>query len=89
MELFWGDSDTQVVARIHAGGALAFWQIGSVDEALAAVDAGCDAVIAQGVEAGGHVRGTTPLLELLRRIVPAVEVPVIAAGGMQRRAILR
>src|SRR4051794_13731612 len=38
-------------------------QCGSVDEARSAVDAGADAVIAQGVEAGGHVRGTTPALE--------------------------
>jgi nitronate monooxygenase len=39
-------------------------------------------VIAQGVEAGGHVRGTTPLLELLERVGAAVKVPVLAAGGI-------
>ena len=60
----------------------AFWQIGALDEALAAAAAGCDAVIAQGVEAGGHVRGTTPLLTLLQQVIPAVEVPVVAAGGI-------
>jgi nitronate monooxygenase len=40
-------------------------QAGSVDEARSAHAAGADAVIVQGVEAGGHVRGTTPALELL------------------------
>ena len=41
------------------------WQVGDVDEAKAAVDVGCQYVIAQGVEAGGHVRGTMPLHELV------------------------
>ena len=88
VEVFWGDPDAAVVARIHSGGALAFWQIGSLDEALAAAAAGCDAVIAQGVEAGGHVRGTTPLLTLLQQVIPAVEVPVVAAGGIATGAAL-
>ena len=43
-------------------------QCGSVEEALAAQRAGADAVIAQGVEAGGHVRGSVAAIELLRRI---------------------
>jgi nitronate monooxygenase len=82
VDVFWGEPDARVVARIHAGGALAFWQAGSRDEALAAADAGCDAVVAQGVEAGGHVRGTTPLLELLESVVGRVTIPVVAAGGI-------
>ncbi len=61
-------------------------QCGSVGEARAAEAAGADAVIAQGVEAGGHVRGTTPLLELLERVRAAVKVPVLAAGGIVDRA---
>jgi nitronate monooxygenase len=63
-----------------------FWihQCGSVEEARAARSAGADAVIAQGVEAGGHVRGTTPVLELLERTRAALgpEYPILAAGGM-------
>jgi NAD(P)H-dependent flavin oxidoreductase YrpB (nitropropane dioxygenase family) len=82
VDIFWGDPDPVVVERIHDGGALAFWQVGSLDEGLAAGDAGCDAVVAQGVEAGGHLRGTTTLLTLLEQIVPALAVPVIAAGGI-------
>jgi nitronate monooxygenase len=88
VDVFWGDPDATVVERIHAGGAIAFWQVGSLDEAVAAVDAGCDAVIAQGIEAGGHVRGTTPLATLLRQVIAALEVPVIAAGGVAIGAAL-
>lgn len=59
-------------------------QCGSVDEARAAVSAGADAVIAQGVEAGGHVRGTTPALGLLREVLSVVApgYPVLVAGGI-------
>jgi nitronate monooxygenase len=39
-------------------------------------------VVAQGVEAGGHVRGTQPLNELLAEVLSAVSVPVVAAGGI-------
>jgi len=72
---FWGPP-----RRLAAG----TWvhQCGSVEEAKAAAAAGADAVIAQGVEAGGHVRGSTPLPELLERVRAAVRIPVLAAGGI-------
>lgn len=57
-------------------------QCGSVEEAKAAAQAGADAVIAQGVESGGHVRGTTPSLELLDQVRAAVKIPVLVAGGI-------
>ena len=82
IDMFWGDPDPAVVERSHAGEALAFWQVGALEEALAAAEAGCDVIVAQGVEAGGHVRGTTPLLRLLDEIVPRVSVPVVGAGGV-------
>lgn len=82
VEVFWGRPRADWVRRIHDGGALAFWQVGTPDEASAAADAGCDAVIAQGVEAGGHVRGTLPLLALLDATLPALGIPVVAAGGI-------
>jgi hypothetical protein len=44
--------------------------------------AGCDFVIAQGVEAGGHVRGTIGVLMLLDEVLDAVDLPVLAAGGV-------
>jgi nitronate monooxygenase len=61
-------------------------QCGSVEEAKEAAAAGADAVIAQGVEAGGHVRGHVPMFELLERIRAAVSLPVLAAGGIVDRA---
>ena len=59
-------------------------QCGSVEEARAARAAGADAVIAQGFEAGGHVRGTRPALELLARVRAAVpdDYPILSAGGV-------
>jgi len=79
---FWGEP------RRLAGNT---WihQCGSVEEARAAELAGADAVIAQGVEAGGHVRGTTPMLELLERVRAAVKIPVLAAGGIVDAAGVR
>ncbi len=65
------------------------WQVGTVDEAKAAVDAGCRYVIAQGVEAGGHVRGHIPLAELLPAVRAAIDVPVVAAGGIGDAAAVR
>jgi nitronate monooxygenase len=82
IDFYWADPDTELVAAAHAGGSLASWQVGSVDEAKAAVDAGCDLVIAQGTEAGGHVRGRVSLLPLLSDVLDAVDVPVLAAGGI-------
>jgi len=64
-------------------------QCGSVEEARAAEAAGADAVIAQGIEAGGHVRGTTPLLDLIESVCAAVKVPVLAAGGIVEQGDVR
>lgn len=82
VEFFWADPDPALVDLVHAGGALAGWQVGSVEEARRAADAGCDLIVAQGVEAGGHVRGTVALLPLLVGVLEAVTVPVLAAGGI-------
>lgn len=82
VEFFYGDPDPDLVERAHRCGALVAWQVGSADEARAAADAGCELVVAQGVEAGGHVRGTVGLLPLLDGVLAAVDVPVVAAGGL-------
>jgi nitronate monooxygenase len=80
VEFFYGPPDEALVRR---AGSIAGWQVGSADEARAAVDAGCRYVVAQGVEAGGHVRGTVGLLPLLDDVLAAVpDVPVVAAGGI-------
>lgn len=82
VECFYGEPQRGLVERIHAGGALAGWQVGSREEALTAAACGCDFVVAQGTEAGGHVRGHQRLAELLAQVVPAVDIPVLAAGGI-------
>jgi NAD(P)H-dependent flavin oxidoreductase YrpB (nitropropane dioxygenase family) len=58
--------------------------VGSAEEAQRAVEAGADAVIAQGIEAGGHVRGAIPAHELLDQVLKTVprDYPVMLAGGI-------
>ena len=82
VDFFWCDPRPALVDLAHKGGALVNWQVGSASEARAAVQAGADMVTAQGVEAGGHCRGETPLLLLLCEVLDAVDVPVLAAGGI-------
>lgn len=80
--LFWGDP-SYFVQQAHEAGTRVLIQTGSVDEAVRAANAGVDAVIAQGVEAGGHVRATESLWDVLPRVVKAVEpLPVIASGAI-------
>jgi len=84
VEFFWGAPDAQRVARVHEGDALAGWQVGSADEARAALDAGCDLIVAQGLEAGGHVRATLPLMTVLTAVLDVVDghAVVVASGGI-------
>jgi len=82
VEFFYADPDAALVRRVHDGGSLAAWQVGSPAEARAAVDAGCDFIVAQGTEAGGHVRGQLSLLPLLDLVLDEVDIPVVAAGGI-------
>lgn len=79
--LFW-DLAPQVAARLRRAGILVACQVGSAAEGRAARDAGCDILIAQGWEAGGHVRGRTALSTLLADLVAQVDIPVLAAGGI-------
>jgi nitronate monooxygenase len=82
VEFFYREPDARLIEIVHAEGALAAWQVGSKEEAKAAVDSGCDLVIAQGIEAGGHIRGKIGLIALLDRVLSSIDVPVIAAGGI-------
>jgi len=80
--LFWGDPMPYVEVA-HGKGVKLLIQVGSVEEAKAAAETGVDAVIAQGVEAGGHVKGTTSIWELVPATVEAIDpVPVLASGGI-------
>jgi nitronate monooxygenase len=84
----FGLPDEELLERVKATGALIFGCATSVAEARYLVERGCDAVIAQGFEAGGHaghfLEGHRPvgLIALVPQIVEAVHVPVIAAGGI-------
>lgn len=82
IECFFGDPDRTIVDRVHRAGVLMAWQVGSTEEAESAEQAGCDFVVAQGQEAGGHVRGSLPLSSLLHGVRAAVDIPVVAAGGI-------
>ncbi|MCI4348331.1 MAG: nitronate monooxygenase, partial [Thermoplasmata archaeon] len=82
VEYFYEDPHPALVKAAHTGGALVSWQVGSSEEAIAAERSGCDFIVAQGTEAGGHVRGKIGLLALLSEVVPSVKIPVVAAGGI-------
>lgn len=82
LEFFYGDPDPDLVRVGHDAGALVCWQVGSAAEARAAAAAGCDLLVAQGTEAGGHVRGTRSRDTVLAEVLTAVDVPVLAAGGI-------
>jgi enoyl-[acyl-carrier protein] reductase II len=72
-----------VVDLCHEAGVLVVNMCGKVDHARRAVDAGCDIVVAQGTEAGGHT-GQVATMPLVPLVVDAVgaDVPVVAAGGI-------
>lgn len=75
-----------LLALAHSFGAVVGVQIGTLDGAKCALDAGCDFVICQGMEAGGHLQSLTPLLSLLPEVIEAAgSVPIIAAGGLVDR----
>lgn len=70
-----------VIGRCHAGGVKVVSMCGTVDHARRAEDAGCDAVVAQGTEAGGHT-GKVAAMALVPQTVDAVRIPVLAAGSI-------
>jgi nitronate monooxygenase len=79
--LSWGIRADHI-ARLHAAGCRVLVQVGSVAAAVAAEGAGADGLIAQGVEAGGHVQGETGLAVLLAGIRRVSGLPLVAAGGI-------
>jgi enoyl-[acyl-carrier protein] reductase II len=72
-----------VVDLCHRHDVLVINMCGKVDHARRALDAGCDIVVAQGTEAGGHT-GLVATMPLVPQIVDAVgaQIPVVAAGGI-------
>ncbi len=73
----------QVIDLCHQHHVLVISMCGKVEHARRALDAGCDVVVAQGTEAGGHT-GTVATFPLVPLIVDAVDgaIPVVAAGGI-------
>jgi NAD(P)H-dependent flavin oxidoreductase YrpB (nitropropane dioxygenase family) len=85
ISFFWGDGAPHL-GRVKAAGAVAIQVVGSVDDARRAADAGFDLIVAQGREAGGHVRGSLATLTLVPQVVDAVgPLPVLAGGGIADR----
>jgi nitronate monooxygenase len=84
----WG-VDGELIGLARDRGAVVLVQVGNVAEAVDAAQRGASIVIAQGVEAGGHVQGTTPLVELIREMRSELEVPIVAAGGIADSASVR
>jgi enoyl-[acyl-carrier protein] reductase II len=74
---------SEVVDQCHRANVIVVSMCGKVDHAVRAVNAGCDLVVAQGTEAGGHT-GQVASFPLIPQIVDAVgdRVPVVAAGGI-------
>ncbi|HVB82396.1 MAG TPA: nitronate monooxygenase [Candidatus Binataceae bacterium] len=80
--LFWG-APAEHVSRFKDAGKKIIWQCGSAEEAAAARSAGADMIIAQGVEAGGHVRGLVSTMVLVPQVRDAIgDLPMLAAGGL-------
>ena len=78
---FW-DVMPDVVARVKNAGCLVLHQVGTEAAARLAEEAGADVIIAQGVEAGGHVHGRSPAFGLAERILAGTDLPVVVSGGI-------
>lgn len=89
VSIFFGH-DPAVVQQLKEAGCYVVYQVGGVDEAEAVVRDGADALIVQGVEAGGHVRATEPLAQLLPKVRDMHPgIPVLCAGGILDAASVR
>ena len=89
VSLFFG-FDARVVAALREAGIAVLHQVGTVEEVRRALDDGADAVIAQGIEAGGHLLAREPAAAFLPRALEAARgAPVLAAGGIADAADVR
>jgi nitronate monooxygenase len=78
---FW-DVMPRVVSRVKKHGGFVLHQVGTLEAARAAEDAGVDVLIAQGIEAGGHVHGRTGTLAMIQELAGRTALPVVASGGI-------
>jgi NAD(P)H-dependent flavin oxidoreductase YrpB (nitropropane dioxygenase family) len=80
---FWDDPPDEWLSRLRAAGSRIWFQVGSVDEAKAALRRGVRALVVQGSEAGGHNRAAAATFSLLPAVIDAIpSMPVVAAGGI-------
>lgn len=85
LQVYWGDCTRELVNKVHSAGVKIVPQVGNIEGAKQAIEAGVDGIIVQGLEAGGHVIGQDGLISLVPRVVDLVgdrEIPVIAAGAI-------
>lgn len=87
LTFFW-DVSPEAITAAKSGGSRVLYQVGSVEDALMAEAAGADAVIVQGFEAGGHVRGSVSSLVLLPLVANAINIPILGSGGFASGASL-
>jgi NAD(P)H-dependent flavin oxidoreductase YrpB (nitropropane dioxygenase family) len=80
----WNPPQRRWVNTLHASGIRVWFQTGLAEQAEDAIAVGVDGIVAQGSEAGGHVRATRGLVPTFRQIRAAVpeSIPVLAAGGI-------
>ena len=81
----WG-VDRRLIKLAHDAGDPVLVQVGDLADAIHAADANADVLIVQGIEAGGHVEGRMPIVELVKRVRAAVSSPLVAAGGIGESA---
>ena len=81
VSLFWG-MEPSAIRRAKEGGLIVLASIGNAQEAQTAADAGAHVIVAQGWEAGGQVWGKVSTMALVPAVVDAVDIPVVAAGGI-------
>ncbi|MFG5864524.1 nitronate monooxygenase [Metapseudomonas sp. CR1201] len=79
--LFW-DVQQDLIRRLKDAGVLVLQQVGRRSHAEEALEAGADVLVAQGIEAGGHVWGEVSTLTLVPELVALSAVPVVACGGI-------
>jgi nitronate monooxygenase len=82
VSFFWGDP-SPFITTVHAAGGVVLQTVASAEESCRMASLGVDVLVAQGVEAGGHVWGEVSSFALIPTIADAVpQLPVIAAGGI-------
>lgn len=81
VSLFWG-MEPSAIDQAKTAGLKVLASVGNAGEARAAAKAGADVIVAQGWEAGGHVWGQVSTMALIPAVVDAVDIPVVAAGGI-------